>query len=408
MRTRRSFITTAGTAGVVALAGCSGSDSGGGGNGSGNGNDTSNGQGGTPGTTSGADPSKPDGSLETVGVSNVSGAGAWVTAEREGGEFYCEMQDSFSCNEFLYQRQQEDISAQVDAVRQMINQDVDGIVIIPWGDALIDVIEEATNEHGIPVFTVDADVESDAIKTNTGFGQEEAGTQSGELMIQNLEEAKPDKDTYEILHVRGPFMGIANARTESFNSVISSHDKAEIVSTVESEWSRETAQQNVQSWIQSNGKPDGIYSTNLSSGLGTLGALERLDMKAKKNSDGHVELVQIDGSPETNEAIANGYIDAAIDQPNYFYVPLAMKQLELWYANGGDDALFEVGQEVTTDDISIPTGQFKGVDLWSEPIWAPGEMVSSNQHRKLQTQSIVINQDNADAPYLYGNIWGQD
>lgn len=354
-----------------------------------------------------ADPSVPSGDLEEIGISTVSGAGAWVTAFNEGGEVFCQGRDEFECEQFIFQRETDDISAQVNDIRQMINQDVDGIVVVPWGDALIDVIEEATYDHGIPVFTADADVETDAVKTNTGLGQETAGERCGELMMEYLEEQNPDQDNYEILHVRGSFIGIANQRSIGFDRVIDEQDNAEIVDTLNSEWLRETAQSEVQTWIESNGPPDGIYTSNLSAGLGALGGLETHDIALPQDHDDHVTLVTIDGSPEVNREVQDGFIDAAVDQANYFYIPLAIRQMEMWYENGGDEALPGRGETLTEEDIPIEPREFQGTDLFSEPIWAPADVVPHNQHLQVKTQEITITQQNADDPHLYGNIWGE-
>jgi ribose transport system substrate-binding protein len=70
------------------------------------------------------------------------------------------------------------------------------------------------------------------------------------------------------------------------------------------------------------------------------------------------------------------------------------------------DAIPEVGSTVGSDQFSIPANQHKDVEMWSEPIWEPGEIREQNAHPWFRTNSIVINQDNHDQPFLWGNVWG--
>jgi ribose transport system substrate-binding protein len=130
-------------------------------------------------------------------------------------------------------------------------------------------------------------------------------------------------------------------------------------------------------------------------------------MAAPKGEDGHVVLTQMDGSPEVNPLVGEGVIDAAVDQPNYFYNPIAMQYMKQYVEAGNDESVIpEVGSTVTADDLTIESGQHKGVEMWSEPIWDPGEMREQNGHPWFRTNSVVITQENYDEPFLWGNVWG--
>jgi ribose transport system substrate-binding protein len=47
----------------------------------------------------------------------------------------------------------------------------------------------------------------------------------------------------------------------------------------------------------------------------------------------------------------------------------------------------------------------KGVELWQEPVWSSATIDEALGHRQFVTDHVVITQENADAPYLWGNIW---
>ncbi len=241
-----------------------------------------------------------------------------------------------------------------------------------------------------------------------GFSNYDGGASSGEQMLNALEQQYPDKDTWRVLNIRGPQGNqSANQRSQGFLDVMNEQDRVEVVRTINGEFARDVAQSNVQEFIQANGRVDGIYSGNLSMGLGVVGALRNLDMLVPQGEDGHICLTQMDGSPEVNPLVGDGMIDAAVDQPNYFYNPIAMHYMREYVESGMDDSVIpEVGSEVTADQLNIEPGQHKDVELWSEPIWEPGVMREQNGHPWFRTNSVVITQDNFDQPFLWGNVWG--
>jgi ribose transport system substrate-binding protein len=108
-----------------------------------------------------------------------------------------------------------------------------------------------------------------------------------------------------------------------------------------------------------------------------------------------------------NPLVGEGIIDAAVDQPNYFYNPIAMFFAKQFVEAGQDPSVIpEVGTEVSPDQVGIEPAMHKGVELWSESIWAPGEMRELNGHPWFRTNSIVITDENFDEPFLWGNVWG--
>lgn len=336
----------------------------------------------------------------TIGISQHQVGGAWVTAFFEAGTVYCEEQ-GYNCRTFIHEQ---DAAKQISQVRQMINQDYDGIVLVPWNESLNDVIEEAT-DAGIPVFTANSDSTTPAIKSFTAFGNYGAGVTCAEKMYEALQEERPDVDTYRVLNIRGDFFGVSNRRTDGFVDTMDEHDDVEIVETVKTDWSRSQSQSKTLQWLSANDPPDGAYASNLTSGLGMFSALDREGLIVPKGEEGHIVITHLDGGPEANVNIGEGLVDAAVDQPNYFYIPLAIQQMQDWW-DGGDETVPQPGQTLTEEDYPFEPVEHKGVQLWSEPIWAPAEVVEKDGHPHVRTNGITITQENADAPFLWGNIWG--
>lgn len=383
---RRTFIKVTGSGAIAtSLAGCSGDEGNGNGGGNGNGNDSGNGNG--------------NGGSRQIGISQHQAGGSWITAFFDSGTIYAENQ-GYQLETFIHE---EDAATQISQVRQMINQEYDGIVLVPYNESLNDVIQEA-EDAGIPVFTANQDATTEAVKSFTAFGNENAGQICAEQMYEALTEQKPDVDTYQVLNVRGDFISSSNARTDGFVGVMEEQDDVEIVDTVQTNWTQSDAQSKVQTWLNGNDVPHGIYSSNMTSGLGTFQALDDQDLAVPKGEDDHVVITQLDGGPDVNPKILDGYIDMAVDQPVTYYIPLAIKQMEAYWENS--DAIPEIGSELTEEDYSFESVEYENGTLWSEPTWAPAEVVEKDGHPYVQTNGITLTEDNADEPYLWGNIWG--
>lgn len=402
---RRRFIKVAGGAAIAStIAGCTGSDgnSGNGTNGgSGSGSTETNGGGGSGGNgTNASGNSSGGGESRRIGISQHQAGGSWITAFFESGTRYAEAQ-GYNLETFIHESSAE---TQISQVRQMINQDYDGIVLVPFNESLNTVIEEAANSD-VPVFTANQDSTSSAIKSFTAFGNRNAGSICGEQMYTALTEQKPDVSPYRVLNVRGEFISSSNARTEGFLSVMDEKDDVNIVNTIQTDWTRADAQSKVQTWLNGNEAPHGVYSSNMTSGLGTFQALERQGLAHPKSNDNHIVTTQLDGGPQVNPKILDGLIDAAVDQPVTYYIPLAIKQMEAYWENG-DSSLPEPGSQVNADAFSFDPVEMNNGTLWSEPTWAPASVREKDNHPYVQTNGIVLTEENADQPHLWGNIWG--
>lgn len=374
--TRRRYLAGSGAVSLTALAGCSDFFS----------------------TSSGPKSSE----LNKLGISMYVRGGSWITAFKEAAQFYCKDQGI----EVDIVPNQQSAEKQASDIRQFANQDYDGIIASVWSTGAIKSAIDFAEKQGVPVFTANADTASSKAKLYVGFSNTAGGQKSGEQMIKALKEQRGDKDKWRVLNVRGPQGNqSANQRSQGFLDAVKKNDKVEVADTINAEFAQDKAKSKVSQWLNSNGDVDGIYSANLSMGLGVKTAVEQVGKLKKKGEEGHIVLTQMDGSPQVNPLVKKGYIDAAVDQPNYFYMPIAIEYMRQYIENG-DDALPKVGNQVSKSDLSIKPHQHKGVKLWKKAIWSPAKIKTQNDHPWFQTNSIVITQENADKPYLWGNIWG--
>ncbi len=342
--------------------------------------------------------------LKKVGMTAYVRGGAWITAYIEAAKFYAKDLGI----ELEVRPNQQSASKQVQDIRDFANGGYDAILIGVWSTGAAKSAINQAMDRGTPVFATNADTASEKIPLYVGFSNYDGGKSSAEQMLKALKEQYPNKDKWRVLNVRGVQGNqSANQRSQGFLDVMKKESKVEVVTTLNGEYARDVAQSKVQQWINSNGRVDGIYSGNLSMGLGVVQALRNQDMLVPKGKEGHVVLTQMDGSPEVNPLVGKGMIDAAVDQPNYFYNPIAMYYMKKYVEAGNDQSVIpKVDSEVTSDDLNIKASKHKSVQMWSEPIWEPGIIREQNGHPWFRTNSIVITQKNYDQPYLWGNVWG--
>jgi ABC-type sugar transport system substrate-binding protein len=410
---RRTFVKTAGAAGVVALAGCGGDGNGNGGNGNGNGNggngNGGNGNGDSTGNGNGG------GSEELNFVVSMKAMGqAGLFVQGQAAKWYTQDMDNVNVSI---------VDAGFDATTQnqqtitAINQGVDGVLLNPFDARASRQIVERAQEDDIPVMNFDTATLSEDIKIGALFGQYAGGAVAAERFTQMMDEQ--GMDSAKVITSVFNFES-TTSQQRLFGFTENVPDSVEVVSRVESDGTADGSASPTVSALQANPDVDAIYSNNVGSGMGAMTALQQQDMYYEKGNEDHVMAFGIDGGPELNQLIGDGYYDFAIDQPLHMYAPLT---LELMFSELGVDPpnsgthpdslpTPDSMDEVTTDDLSIANKTVFGTQPWAEQFWAPAEMTTYEADDQgwwpwMKCQHATITQDNADAPYLYGNVYRQ-
>lgn len=381
--TRRAYLTAVAGLGASGLAGCTG---------------------GVSDITGEQDSSYTIG-FEPMGIEGDPWMGAFTNAT----EWYAEdigVDLTVSNGQFDSQKQIQD-------VRQMLREGVDGIIISPFEpNALAGVVEEAADQ-GVPVFTANSTASTDAVSMFTAFGNENAAASAAEVMISRLEE-RYGEARGQILELIAPQRNPTFvARHEGFVSRIEEEDNIEIVDQIQVEESDQASITNrLSTRLQQGTDFDGIYCPDLNSELGAIAALDNADLLVEQGNDDHIIMAGIDAGPNVLSAIEDGHMDGSIDQPNLFYGPISLKYM-IDYLDADQDAsvLPEDGTQVTADDLNIEGNEHQGVTVWGEPIWAPAEVTtfeSGDASQKFfKTQGVTVTQENVDAPYIWGNIMNE-
>jgi ABC-type sugar transport system substrate-binding protein len=404
---RRKFLTTAtGGAGLAFLAGCTGSD---GGSGGGSGEDSSGeGNGGVSG--SGGDGN--DGSATyTLGYSNFTNSVPFEVMVRKATEWYAADRDDVT---LMSTAADGSTSQQISDCRNLLRQGVDGLIVTPTdSNGLARIAEEAD----VPVFSADIPINSEQVGMHAGVNQLDFGSKAGDRLVQTMNEAFGEDHQHRILEI---LMDQDNSnavlRHRSFNDAIDSHDNAEVVKQIEIDgYSASDVASQATTYFQSDDEIHGVFAPWAGGPVGVLRALERNDMQAPRGSDGHVPIVSLDANAAIIDNLKQGFIDFVLDQPVQFYGPLSIHYMIEYLNNDRSaDVLPTIGDEVTANDVTIEGGTHLGTDVWQEQLWSPAqvrEFVSFNDENLgfpfLTTAIPVVDKEQADAPYLWGNLTRQ-
>lgn len=383
MTNRRKFLKGIGVALSVGLAGCS-SEDGGGGNSSGGG-------------SSGGDSQRFAVSMKSMGQ-----AGLYV--QGQAANWYTQDMDNVEINVLDAQF---DASKQTEDAMNALNQGVDGILLNPFDAKASAQIVEAATEQDVPVMNFDTATLSEDVLMGALFGQYAGGQVAAERFTQMIEDQGIENPTV-ITSVFNFESTTSQERLYGFTENIP--DEVEVVSRIESDGTPEDSAPDTQSALRANPDVDAIYSNNVGSGMGALTALDQMGMYHPADSEDHVMAFGIDGGPELNQRIADGYYDFAVDQPLHMYAPLTLELM--WaYLENGEEALPQVGDTVTPgEDLTIENKEVNGINPWEEQFWGPAEVTEYEAEDQtwwpwLKCEHAMITQDNADAPYLYGNVY---
>lgn len=390
---RRKLLKGIGAGSIVTLAGCN----------------SNNGNGGNNGTGEDASEQGADNGEYHIGFITFSLNLSLFQAYTLAGAWYAEDHDielTVTDGELSATKQAED-------AQNLINSGVDALMMVPAdSEAGVNIVENA-NAENIPVFTTDATVATDEIGMYTGFDNRLAGRRVGENAVNLLEEEQgsPEGSIVELTLQQSTQIGVD--RHESFQEVVSNYDEIEVDSLNVGNDQEESATETY-NYLQRNPDVDLVATHGLNPMLGAVNALERANLWHPIDHEDHVLVSTIDGGPDLNQYVADSYIDAIFDQPIQFFAPILLKFMTDYLDAGQDEeALPQIGDTYEEGDLDISGDtpeQEVGVNIWEEPLWAPGEVQEHPQfdgQRWWRLPAVELTPENADNPYYWGN-WIRD
>ena len=370
---RREILKGIGAAGMVGLAGCMGGDNGG----DSNGDDGNGGGGGQP-----------------YYPHTIWGMyGSWEDAYVKGGEFYARDHDLDFEN---YNSRMQD-NEQISHIQSFMQQNADGILVGPASaTAPADQVEAAADED-VPVMACNSEIETDALTMSVYVGNEGACQEVAQELVDEI------GGEGTVLNLQGDLsQSIGQERNQGFQNAVEGESGIDVIE-VTADFQQEDAQTGTQSTLQSEeGDIDAIFAAN---GAMAAGAAEALDSYG--TAPGEVLMGCMDGSPTVLGLFDDGWLQRAYAQPTQYYLPIAMYYMEDIRENG-EDAIPEVGDEVTTDDLEITGGEHLGTDIWAGQAWAPATIEEAHGHPVFQTSGALLDEDNYDDESNWGVIFGAE
>ncbi|OPH50692.1 hypothetical protein BC351_35880 [Paenibacillus ferrarius] len=196
-----------------------------------------------------------------------------------------------------------DVLGQIALVEQSISSRPDAIVLASNDyKELSQVVEDAAG-MGIPVITIDSEVESPKAKSFIGANNYEAGRLAGKQLIKLA-------GTSGQIAIVSFKQGERNTelREQGLLDEISKYTDVHVVDKVYSLTDREVASQMTQSIVEKNPDLDGIVALNEISSIGVADAVQRLNVQDK------IKIITFDSTSEELELLQEGVIQATIVQ----------------------------------------------------------------------------------------------
>lgn len=195
---------------------------------------------------------------------------------------------------------QDDASAQLNGMDDLITQGVDIILINPVdSDAVVPAIE-AANEAGIPVITIDRSANGGEVVTLVASNNIEGGEMAANFIIEQLGE------NAKVIQLEGvPGASAANERGEGFAN--GAEGKLEILASQTANFNRAEGLTVMENLLQAHPDVQAVFAQNDEMALGAIEAIEAAGLE-------DIIVVGFDGNDDGLQAVRDGRLTATIAQ----------------------------------------------------------------------------------------------
>lgn len=344
-----------------------------------------------------------------IGIVTMGMSQQGLFTQNTAGKWYVENSDLSSDINLRISNGELNPSKQTQDALSLINSGVDALLIMPIDSQGARQIVEKAESSDIPVVSYAITANHNAVDQYISFNSVTAGKMAGQKMVELLKEKNGEPTGKVITSVWSPESTASQQRTQGFMNAIKPHDIQDVTRVVSDATASDT-QPKMYNALQRYPDIDAVFSNNQGSGLGAVRALDRFGRLHKKDHEDHVILTQVDGGPEINRYISNGYVDYGADQTLHYYTPIGITLLKRHLDEGKDSSsLPSVGDtfDKNTDLLSSP--KVFGYEPWASEYYLPVEIIEYQHqdvtHPWFETQTIEITQDNAMSEKHWGTLY---
>ena len=211
--------------------------------------------------------------------------------------------------ELLFVDADNDHTAQMEAVRNFIQQEVDYIVICPVLEAGWEVVLEEAQDAGIPVIIADRTVSADPALYTTFLGTDTAleGETAGLWLAEYLDGAEA-----KILVIEGSVgASAAIGRTNGFNKIAEQHEEWEILDSQSGDFTQAGGQQVMESYLKSYSDFNVLVCQNDNEAYGAMDAMDAAGVTY--GVDGDVIIISFDATKEGLTRTLDGRINCNVE-----------------------------------------------------------------------------------------------
>ena len=171
---------------------------------------------------------------------------------------------------------------QIAAAQKFIQDEVDYLLISAAGTSGWDTVLTDAQTQGIKVILFDRTIDADPSLYEASIVSDMA--KEGQTAVDWL--SSQGLDSYKIVHIQGVMGSAAQiGRTAAMDKMVADNDNWEMVSQQTAEWNAETAQQIVQSVIDSGKDFNVIYAENDDMAKGAVAALDKANISHGVDGD---------------------------------------------------------------------------------------------------------------------------
>ena len=220
-----------------------------------------------------------------------------------------------------------DANRQLEQVKNFVNRQVDGIIIVPKDAKTVIPMIKAANAANIPVVLYNRSADpTDAKHTVVTADNVTLTRQTVEYLIAQARKTGRKHKAMILIGDLGDINAIG--RRDGFDEAVKgAADVIDVVSRIPTEWNQEKALSGVVNAFQANPDISFIFTSSDFMFPSIMSALKNLGKWKKVGEESHVILGGFDGDAMAYQLLVDGYVDATGVQDFYFESEAAVKAI---------------------------------------------------------------------------------